>query len=138
MSRELPLLLGTIGTVLGFFTLPWLLVLFLGSGYGADCQGCRSALLTDLFVIAWAVSPFLGLAGAFNVKKHGKLGGLLFVASGTLPWIGAIISSNVSLVAFFWTPLLLFAGILAISDRPGTYVDEEMDDEFAEESSSSD
>jgi hypothetical protein len=57
-----------------------------------------------------------------------KLGGLLFVAAGILPWIGAIISSNVSLVAFFWTPLLVFAGILAISDRPGTYVDEEMDD----------
>ena len=121
MVRELPLLLGAIGTVLGFFTLPLLLVLLFLSGY----QGSVASLFTDLFLLGWAVSPFLGLAGAFNVKKHGKTGGLLFVVAGTLPWIASVLSSNVSFVAFFWTPLLVVAGILAILNWPGPYMEKE-------------
>jgi hypothetical protein len=119
MVRELPLLLGAIGTVLGFFTLPVLLMLL--SGY----QGSVASLFADPFVLGWAVSPFLGLAGAFNVKKHGKTGGLLLVVAGTLPWIASVLSSNVSFVAFFWTPMLVVAGILAILNWPGPYIEKE-------------
>ncbi len=127
MVRELPLLLGAIGTVLGFVTLLWLFFLVaLSTAFGG------LSLESELFAVMWAVSPFLGLAGAFNVKKHGKLGGLLFVAGGTLPWLGISLSG---LAAFFWTPLLVFAGILAILNWPGPYVDAEEKDGMAGERS---
>jgi len=118
MVRELPLLLGAIGTVLGFVTLPWLFFLLaLSTAFGG------LSLESELFAVTWAVSPFLGLAGAFNVKKYGKLGGLIFVAAGALPW--ASLGISFSPVVFFWTPLLVFAGILAILDWPGPYVDKD-------------
>ena len=124
MVRELPLLLGAIGTVLGLFTLPWILFLLtLSYASATDFPLGSSSLSDELFALLWAVSPFLGLAGAFKVKKHGILGGLLFAAAGALPWLGISFSGN--FVAFFWTPLLVLAGILAILNWPGPYVNKE-------------
>jgi hypothetical protein len=136
MVRELPLLLGAIGTVLGFVTLPWLFFLLaLGSASATDYPlGYVTPLSDELFALAWAVSPFLGLVGAFKVKKHGKLGGLLFVAAGTLPWSGISLSGY---AIFFWTPLLVLAGILSILNWPGPYLDKEEMDEMTRKNSTS-
>ena len=122
MVRELPLLLGSIGTVLGFVTLLWLFFLLaLNTAFGG------LSLESDLFAVGWALSPFLGLAGALSVKKRGKLGGLFFVAAGALPW--ASIGISFSPVVFFWTPPLILAGVFAILNWPGPYVDkEDLDD----------
>ena len=135
MVRELPLLLGAIGTVLGFFTLPWIFFL-LAISYASATDYPFSYVMplsSELFFLFWAVSPFLGLAGAFKVKRHGELGGLLFLTAGTLPWLSGLLSSGFvgfgAVIFFFWTPLLILAGVLAILNWPGPYVDkEDLDD----------
>ena len=119
MVRELPLLLGAIGTVIGFFTLPGIVFLFAIS---------YPLTLSSWFALAWAVSPFLGLTGALEVKKHGKLGGLLFLTAGILPWLGGFLASGIvvfsAVIFIFWMPLIL-AGVLAVFNWPGPYVDTE-------------
>lgn len=78
----------------------------------------------------WLISPCFGLAAAFTVKAHGKLGGILFLTAGLLPWFyGILVWPNADplflLLWFFWTPLVVLAGILALLDWPGPYVDPE-------------
>jgi len=46
-----------------------------------------------------------------------------------------LIVSSGALELFFWTPLLILAGILAILNWPGPYVDKEEIDGVTEESS---
>ena len=119
MVRELPLLLGAIGTVIGFFTLPGIVFLFAIS---------YPPTPSSWFALAWAVGPFLGLAGDIEVKKHGKLGGLLFLTAGTLPWLSGFLASGIivfgTMIFIFWTPLI-FAGVLAVLNWPGPFVDKE-------------
>jgi hypothetical protein len=134
MARELPLLIGSVGTVLGFFSL-------LGDAVFAvyyfnppmSETGPNISLWGVMFFLAWTVSPFVGLAGAFTVKKRGKLGGLLFLIAGALPLLAGI--GNI--VFFFWTPPLIFAGIIAMLNWPGPWVDKEEMDETAQEASMS-
>ena len=141
MVRELPLLFGAIGTILGFFTLPWILFL-LAISYASATDypsGYVMPLSSELFFLLWAVSPFVGLAGAFKVKKHGKLGGLLFLTADTFPWVGGLLSFGFAglgyAISFFWTPPLILAGGLAILNWPGPYVDKEGLDESARQNS---
>ena len=131
MTRELPLLIGAVGTVLGFFSLLWEFSLVAFSSGSASEPGYAISLEAEIFLLTWAVSPIIGLAGAFNVKKRGKLGGLLFVLAGALP----LIVSSGALELFFWTPLLILAGILAILNWPGPYLDKEGIDGVTEQSS---
>jgi hypothetical protein len=133
MTRELPLLIGAVGTVLGFFSLLWAFFLIALSSVAASEPVYAISLEAEIFFLAWAVSPFIGLVGAFNVKKRGKLGGLLFVLAGSLP----LIVGSGALELFFWTPLLILAGILAILNWPGPYIDREEIAGVTEESSSS-
>jgi hypothetical protein len=128
MVRELPLLLGAIGTVLGLFSLPW--AFFSLSTY-AHYFGYAPPLPIELSALAWGVGPFLALAGDFKVKEHGKLGGLLFLAAGAFPWLG--ISTIFGWWAIYWTPLLVIAGVLAILNWPGPYVDNDEMADRAEE-----
>jgi len=120
MVRELPLLLGGIGMVLGCFTLPYGFFSLSLSGY---YTGYAPSVSDELSALAWTVAPFLGLAGAFRVKKNGKLGGILFIAAGVLPWFGFHLL--LGLAAFFWTPFFFVAGVLAILNWPGPYVEKE-------------
>jgi hypothetical protein len=90
-------------------------------------RGLCHPAFNDLFPLAWAISPFLGLAGAFKVKKRGKPGGVLFLTAGIVPRLGSLLSSGLAgfgaVIFIFWTPLLILAGVLAISNWPGPYVD---------------
>jgi hypothetical protein len=136
MTRELPLLIGAIGTVLGFVSLLWeffLVAIFSGS---MSEPGNVISLSAYVFLLSWAISPFIGLAGAFNVKKRGGLGGVLFAIAGALPLIVSWGTLSLwALELFFWTPLLVVAGVLAILNLPGPYVDKEELEGMAGESS---
>ncbi|HZY94245.1 MAG TPA: DUF4064 domain-containing protein [Candidatus Bathyarchaeia archaeon] len=132
MSRELPLLLGSIGAVLGvlaFFPGIFSAVVFLAqNGPTGSNFGTPSVVSSIGFVLIWVGSPCFGLAGAFTVKKRGKTGGILFLTAGLLPWIYGLLvwpDPLFLLLWFFWTPLVLLAGILALLDWPGPYVDPE-------------
>jgi len=72
MTRELPLLIGAVGTVLGFFSLLWAFFLVAFSSGSASQPGYAISLEAEIFLLTWAVSPFIGLARAFNVKKPGN------------------------------------------------------------------
>jgi uncharacterized membrane protein len=127
MARELPLLIGAIGTVLGFFSLIFeFLIVGVLNGSMSETGGSLSPWAA-VFLLGWAVSPFIGLAGALNVKKRGRIGGLLFIIGGLLP----LIVSVGALVQFFWTGPLILAGVLAVLNRPGPYIDEEELDDLA-------
>ncbi len=150
MTRELPLLIGSIGTVLGVFSL--IGDFFLASYYFSPPMSESGPLISPggvVFFLSWTVSPFIGLAGAFNVKKRGKLGGLLFVVAGALPLMASIGTTDwflgtplVDLTVilkwigfFFWTPPLIFAGGIAMVNWPGPYVDRDEIEDVVEDSS---
>jgi hypothetical protein len=123
MVRDLPLLLGAMGTVLGLLTLLALPSIFIGLYSG----GGPLSLEGEIVIVTWAVSPFLGLAGAASVRKYRKLGGLLFVIAGALPsaWLGLGAAFPISAPLYLWIPLLIVAGLLAISQGPGPNVKKE-------------
>jgi len=132
MTRELPLLIGTVGTVFGFFSLLGVFFVFALLSRPGEIARTDLPLWLELSVLVWAASPFIGLAGALRVQKRGRLGGVLFVVAGALP---LIVSMGAFLLLQLWTPLLIVAGILAILDLPGPYVDKEEMDGLAGENS---
>ncbi len=119
-SAHLP---GLIGTALGFTTLLELFGLYdLSLTNRIPPYGISAPL--QLYYAAWALSPFIGLAGV-KVKKQKVLRGLLFLIAGILPWAGSSQQHSPSLtdlVFFFWTPLLVLAGLMSILNWPGPHV----------------
>jgi hypothetical protein len=132
MTRELPLLIGAVGTVFGFFSLLGVFFVLVLSSRPGEIVGADFPLWVEVSILLWAASPFIALVGSLKVQKRGRLGGVLFVVAGALP---LIVSMGAFLLLQLWTPLLILAGILAILDWPGPYVDKEKMDDLAEENS---
>lgn len=136
MARELTLLIGSVGTLLGsflvfFYTLEWLAYL---CESGDHCIGIDANLAT--FGVIEIVGLFVGVAGVFTVKKHRILSGLFFVSAGIVPWVYTVGSLSPGLswdnlirssLLFPWNLLFVSAGILSLLNLPRPYVEK---DEF--------
>ncbi len=119
----------------GFFTAS-LEVLIFGAPTCTDLPCSPLPLSTEIFLLLLFCSPILGLVGALAVGRHWRTGSLTLLIGGVLPLIsgaGLALTSNfdygspiyffLSLLIFsfifvWWAPLLILAGVLALSDSP--------------------
>ncbi len=119
--------LGAICSISGLIT-SFLVALAIAIGEGMRRDPPYGVPLSEsLLVLFWFCGSVLGLVGAWEARNHRRAGGLALIIAGLLPLVSYFLlfpTSDYSSLLWglvllqWWSMLLVFAGIRALSDFP--------------------